>query len=170
VLLSDYCSAMPALAIDHAAFPCFDVAATHRFYTGVLGLRLVHAQSGPAPQWNAREYLLLAYALPDGGVIDFFSFDGIARAADDGLPKDLRHLALAVATREEVLAYKERLSKADIPFWIETHEGEDVHLYATDPNGVVLELLAVQDGSGARARDEAAAKGVLDKWLALRAD
>jgi catechol 2,3-dioxygenase-like lactoylglutathione lyase family enzyme len=156
-------------AIDHVAFPCFDVASTHRFYTEVLGATLRHAQSGPAAVWNSEAYLLLAYELPGGVVLDFFSFVGITKPAGDGLPKDLRHVGLALPTRADVASIKARIEQASIPFWLETHDVDDVHVYVTDPNGVVLEILARRDGVGARAHDPEASRVVLEAWLAKRA-
>ncbi len=156
-------------AIDHLAFPCFDVPATVRFYVEILGGTLRHAQSGPAPAWNAKEYLLLAVGLPGGVTVDFFSFDGIQRPAADGLPRDIRHVALRVATRADVLAVQERYEAAGVAFWTESHEGADLHLYAADPNGVVVEVLETADTITSRAPNPVAARAVIDAWLAARA-
>jgi catechol 2,3-dioxygenase-like lactoylglutathione lyase family enzyme len=155
-------------AIDHLAFPCFDVRATLRFYTELLGGVLRHAQSGPAIEWNAKEYLLIAIDLPGGVTVDFFTFDGIRRPESDGLPKDIRHVALAVGTRDEVMRFKARFEQAPVPFWTETHDVDDMHVYATDPNGVTVEILAVQDGQQSRKPDPQAANGVVDRWFATR--
>lgn len=156
-------------AIDHLAFPCFDIPATLRFYTDVLGGSLLHAQSGPAEAWKAKEYLLLAFELPGGVVLDFFSFDGIERPAGGGLPKDIWHVALSVGTRGDAMRLRERFERASVPFWIETHDVSDVHIYATDPNGVTLEILAIEDGVRARKNDSGEAKRVIDRWMSARA-
>jgi catechol 2,3-dioxygenase-like lactoylglutathione lyase family enzyme len=151
-------------AFDHLAFPCFDVAATYRFYTQVLGATVRHAQSGPASAWNAKEYLLVAFELPGGVVLDFFSFDGIERPVAT-LPKDVCHLALAVGSRDAVMRCKDRLTQATVPFWLETHEGDDVHVYATDPNGLTLEILADEDGVRSRVADAEKARRVVERWV-----
>jgi catechol 2,3-dioxygenase-like lactoylglutathione lyase family enzyme len=135
--------------IDHLAFPCFDVAGTTRFYTEVLGGRLRHTQSGPAPAWNAREYHLMVFELPGGIVVDFFWFEGIRRP-DEGLPKDIRHVALSVTSRDEVMLWKHRLEAAGESSWVETHSADDLHVYVTDPNGLTWEIVAVEDGSRSR--------------------
>jgi catechol 2,3-dioxygenase-like lactoylglutathione lyase family enzyme len=122
------------------------VAATTRFYTEVLGGRLRHTQSGPAPSWNAKEYRLMVFDLPGGIVVDFFWFEGIRRP-DEGLPKDIRHVALSVPSREEVMSWKHRLEAAGESFWIESHSADDVHVYVMDPNGLTWEIVAVEDGS-----------------------
>jgi catechol 2,3-dioxygenase-like lactoylglutathione lyase family enzyme len=156
------------LAIDHLAFPCFDVSGTHLFYTELLGGVLRHAQSGAAREWNANEYLLIGFELPGGAVIDFFTFDGIRKPASDGLPKDIRHIGLSVRTRAEVIRFLERFKAASVPFWTETHDVDDVHVYATDPNGVILEILAEEDSIRARRHDEDGAKMVVARWLKAR--
>jgi catechol 2,3-dioxygenase-like lactoylglutathione lyase family enzyme len=159
---------MPAFTFDHIALPCFDVVGTQRFYTEILECPLVYAQIGSAQAWNSHEFLLLAYRLPDGTVLDFFSYDGIRRPADDGLPKDIRHVAIAMAGRDEVAAYERRLKEASISFWTERHGVDDPHLYVTDPNGVVLEILAQEDGARRRSPDREGAQRTLDRWLAVR--
>jgi glyoxylase I family protein len=151
-------------ALDHLAFPCFDVAATSRFYTEILGATLRHAQSGPAEAWNAKEYLLLAFQLPGGITIDFFSFDGIQRP-ETSLPKDILHVALVVPTRAEVMRFQERFVKAEVPFWLETHDVDDVHVYLADPNGLTIEILAEQDGMQSRKNDPEEAKRVVERWM-----
>jgi glyoxylase I family protein len=155
-------------AIDHLAYPCFDVAATSRFYTDVLGGTLRHAQSGPAPEWKANEYLWMAFELPGGFVIDFFSFDGVKRPPAGALPKDICHVALSVGTREEVVRFKDRLASREVPFWLETHDVDDVHVYTTDPNGVTLEILANQDSVRRRNTSVQDAKRVVARWMATR--
>jgi len=159
---------MPAFKIDHIALPCFDVIATHRFYTQILECPLVHAQSGSAQAWDAHEFLLLAYGLPDGSTLDFFSYDGISRPADDGLPQDIRHIALAVPGRDDLAVLEDRLKQASVAFWTEVHSVDDRHLYVTDPNGVVLEILAEEDGARRRSPDRDGARRTLDRWLASR--
>jgi catechol 2,3-dioxygenase-like lactoylglutathione lyase family enzyme len=154
--------------IDHLALPCFDLAATHRFYSGIMRLPLVHAESGAAGAWGAGEYLLVAYGLRGGVAIDFFTFDGIVRPSADGLPKDIRHIALVVPTRAEVLAYKDRLAESSVAFWTESHESDDEHVYTTDPNGFVLEILSEEDSVSRRKREASDPESVLERWLLTR--
>ncbi len=125
--------------IDHVAHPSFDPGATHRFYAEVLGARLKAALGGESAQWNAR-YLLAAYEL-EGAELDFFTYDGMVRPQPDDLPPDIRHVGLAVASSEDLARVRARLDEHAAPYWTETHDGDDdLHLYATDPNGLVLEF------------------------------
>jgi glyoxylase I family protein len=125
--------------IDHVAHPSFDVAATHRFYTEVLGASLKAASSGDSPEWKAR-YLLAAYEL-EGAEIDFFSYEGIARPPADGLPREIRHAGIALPSQADVSRVRQRLDAQGAEYWIEHHDGpEDEHLYVPDPNGLVIEF------------------------------
>jgi len=156
-------------ALDHLAFPCFDVDGTVRFYTEVLGGDLRSARSGPAPSWNAKEYLLLVFELPGGVLLDFFSFDGIERPAGGSLPRDIWHVALAVKSRDEVLGLRDRLASAAVPLWMETHDVDDVHVYATDPNGITLEILSTTDSVRRQPAEPAEARQVVERWRRARA-
>lgn len=149
--------------IDHVAHPSFDTLATHRFWTKVMGCALVHAQSGTSEQWNAR-YLLTAYGLGAAGTIDFFEIDGVTRPPDDGLPKDVRHVAFAMGTREEVDEWEARLAEAGVEFWTEMHADGDPHVYVTDPNGLVVEISAAGDQL-AGTKPKKGVREVMDAWL-----
>ena len=60
----------PALrGIHHAAIICSDYARSKRFYTGLLGLRIVAEHHR-----EARDSWKLDLALPDGAQIELFSF------------------------------------------------------------------------------------------------
>ena len=82
--------------------------------------------------------------------------------------KDIWHVALSVGTRADVMRLKDRLEHAKTPFWVETHDVDDVHVYATDPNGVTLEVLAIEDSVRARKNDPVGAMRVVDRWVAAR--
>ncbi len=74
-----------------------------------------------------------------------------------------------VPTRADVAEWKERFARASVPTWIETRgEEDDLHVYATDPNGVVLEITAARDGVRARTFDAQGSRRVLDRWLEKR--
>lgn len=124
--------------IDHVAFPCFDVVATLRFWTEVMQLRVVDATVGESEPWGGR-FLHLCFATPEGGAVSFFGLAGLARPADDGLPEDIRHLALRLGSAAEVGAWKRRLEEHGVAVRVEDHGGY-ASLYFSDPNGLVVEL------------------------------
>ena len=150
-------------AIDHLAHASFDVAATHRFYTEVLGARLATAFDGDSPEWNAR-YLLAEYDL-HGARLDFFTYTGIGRPAPDGLPRDIRHVGITVPPAM-LAELRGRLESHAVEYWVEHHDGpDDVHLYVPDPNGLVLELSAARPPTRGRAD----AADVVRRWSAGQA-
>jgi glyoxylase I family protein len=145
--------------IDHIACPSFDAAATHRFYADVLGARLKSASVGDSAAWNAR-YLLAAYDL-EGAELDFFSFEGIVRPPPDGLPHDIRHVGIAVATAADVARVRERLDRHAVSYWVEQHDGDDEHLYVRDPNDLVIEFSV----TAAPYAERADAADVVRRWI-----
>ena len=147
--------------IGHVAHPAFDVAATHAFYTGVLGATLKAARSGDSSAWNAR-YLMLVYEL-HGVEIDFFTFAGIVRPDDGNLPRDIRHVGVTVASADELARVRERIASAGAEHWLEFHDGpDDEHVYVRDPNGLVLEFSLPEAPWPARADAAATLRAWLD--------
>ena len=130
---------MPRIAtrLNHVAYPTFDTPATVRFYTEVLGFRLVDAvqdQVGP------HRFLHTFFAMESGEIIAFFDVDGLEKSVPDSLPW-VRHLALSVDSVETLGAWKTRLAahgvKVSGPI---EHDGVWSSIYFSDPNGVTLEL------------------------------
>lgn len=147
--------------IDHLAFPSFDVAATYHFYTHVMGFRLTSAFAGTSPEWGNQRYLMATFALGSAHV-HFFAIAGMKRPRRDGLPKDIRHVALAVASRAALTAWKKRLDAHRVSYWVEDHDGAP-SLYFSDPNDVLFEVTAHRPE---RFDRRAAAQGlaVLRRW------
>ena len=146
--------------IDHIACPSFDADATHRFYTNVLGARLKRALTGDSAEWGAR-FLLAAYEI-EGAELDFFSFEGIVRPPPDGLPKDIRHVGIAVPSAAALATMRERLDRHAVSYWIELHDGdEDVHMYVQDPNDLVIEFSV----AAAAHAEPANAAEVVRQWI-----
>jgi catechol 2,3-dioxygenase-like lactoylglutathione lyase family enzyme len=154
----------PALRLDHVAFPTFDLAATDRFYCELLGLERVFAHAGRSAEWGDRDYAIASYATADGRVIDFFALGGVAQPAPDGLPADIRHVALAVESLDALDAWKRRLADARVAFAFDDHGGAHPSLYLTDPNGLVVEITCWLRRPGADAAARAA--DVVRAWSA----
>ena len=93
------------MRLHHVAIICTDYAASRRFYTEVLGLRVV------AEHYRAaRDSWKLDLALPDGTQIELFSFPNPPRRLTQPEAAGLRHLAFAVTS---VDAWKARLAPLD---------------------------------------------------------
>lgn len=130
-------SAAPALRLDglhHAAIICSDYAVSRRFYTEVLGLRVV-AENLRAE----RQSMKLELALPDGAQIELFSF--VAPPPRPSRPEacGLRHLAFSVADLDASLASLRAHGVAVEPVRTDEYTGRRFTFFA-DPDGLPLEL------------------------------
>jgi len=122
------------LRIHHAAIICSDYDVSKRFYTQVLGLRVL------AEHWRAeRRSWKLDLALPDGSQVELFSFED--RPARPSYPeaRGLRHLAFAVV---DVPAAKARLEAQGVAveaIRVDEYTGRRFTFFA-DPDELPLEL------------------------------
>lgn len=159
---------MPKIAssLNHVAYPTANTAETVRFYTEVMGFRLVHAVRSDADPENgsARPFLHTFFAMGSGEVIAFFDIAGLAPGAGDGMPPWVRHLALSVESRAAIADWKTYLeSKGLRVSGPVDHDGVWLSIYFGDPNGVTLELThqarALTDTDAAEAAAMVAAWG-----------
>lgn len=132
-----------ASGLNHVAYPTADTAATVRFYTDVMGFRLVDAVRGswePQPG-DARPFLHTFFAMGSGEIIAFFDLPGLEPRPADDMPPWVRHLALSVDSAETLAAWKARLQENGLrvtgPI---DHDGIWSSIYFGDPNGITLEL------------------------------
>ena len=122
------------LRIHHAAIICSDYEASKRFYTQVLGLRVI------AEHWReARRSWKLDLALPDGSQIELFSFED--RPARPSYPeaRGLRHLAFAVADVARAKAELEAQGVKVEAIRVDEYTGRRFTFFA-DPDELPLEL------------------------------
>jgi glyoxylase I family protein len=122
------------LRIHHAAIICSDYEASKRFYTQVLGLRVL------AEHWRAqRRSWKLDLALPDGSQVELFSFED--RPARPSYPeaRGLRHLAFAVADVARAKAELEGRGVAVEAIRVDEYTGRRFTFFA-DPDELPLEL------------------------------
>jgi catechol 2,3-dioxygenase-like lactoylglutathione lyase family enzyme len=138
-------STTPRIAshLNHVAYPTFDTAETIRFYTEVMGFRLVDAIRGETEPEGAgrRPFLHTFFAMESGEIVAFFEIEGLARPASDGVPRWVRHLALNVDSAETLAAWKERLERQGLRVTGPVnHDDTWFSIYFPDPNGVTLEL------------------------------
>jgi catechol 2,3-dioxygenase-like lactoylglutathione lyase family enzyme len=106
---------------------------------------------------------MAVYAIGDGRSIDFFTYEGIQRPPADDLPRDIRHVGLAIASREALNGWKRRLERHGVDYAIEDH-GDDEHVYFTDPNGVMFELTIEAETLGAREPAVEAGE-IVRRWI-----
>lgn len=120
--------------IHHAAIICSDYTKSKRFYTEVLGLRVL------AEHYRAeRDSYKLDLALPDGGQVELFSFS--APPARPSYPEacGLRHLAFSVVDVAQCKAQLEQAGVAVEIIRVDEYTGRRFVFFA-DPDGLPLEL------------------------------
>jgi glyoxylase I family protein len=122
------------LRIHHAAIICSDYARSRRFYTEVLGLRVL-AENLRAE----RESWKLDLALPDGSQIELFSFPEPPPRPSRPEAQGLRHLAFAVDDVNRCKADLEAQGVVVEDVRVDAYTGRRFVFFA-DPDGLPLEL------------------------------
>ncbi len=123
--------------LHHAAIICGDYDVSRRFYTEVLGLRVLAEHYR-----EARRSYKLDLALPDGGQIELFSFPDAPPRPSYPEARGLRHLAFAV---DDVDAFKSTLQAQGVavePVRVDEYTGRRYTFFA-DPDGLPLELYEI---------------------------
>ena len=129
--------------LNHVAYVTNDTAATYRFYTEVLGFKLVAAVRGDhdPESGTSKPHLHTFFAMRSGEVIAFFDIEGAEKPKRDKLPTWSRHLAMSVDSHEELTAWRQRLLDHGVQVTpVVDHGGVWFSIYFPDPNGVLLEL------------------------------
>lgn len=126
---------MNPLRIHHAAIICSDYPRSKRFYTEVLGLRVV-AETYRA----ARDSWKLDLALPDGAQIELFSFPGAPLRPSWPEAQGLRHLAFVVEDLDADVAALTAAGVVVEPVRVDELTGARFTFFV-DPDGLPLELV-----------------------------
>ena len=125
------------LGIHHVAVICSDYPRSRRFYTEVLGLRVI-AEHHRA----ARESWKLDLALPDGGQLELFSFPAPPERHSHPEACGARHICFAV---RDVAAAKRLLeAKGQVvePIRTDAYTGR-AFTFLPDPDGLPIELYEI---------------------------
>ena len=120
--------------IHHAAIICSDYGRSKRFYTEILGLKVL------AENYRLnRDSYKLDLALPDGSQIELFSFPDAPQRLSYPEARGLRHLAFVV---EDVGLCKQHLEAQGVEVEaIRTDEYTGMRfVFFADPDGLPLEL------------------------------
>lgn len=129
--------------LNHFAWRCRDAEETRHFYEDILGLPLAHvikADHVPSTGEYA-PYVHIFFEMGDGSYIAFFDLgDGAAAEPSPNTPAWVNHIALEVATREELLAAKARLEAEGLEVLGVTDHKIIESIYFFDPNGLRVEL------------------------------
>ncbi|HEY9109518.1 MAG TPA: VOC family protein [Roseateles sp.] len=120
--------------IHHAAVICSDYEVSKRFYTEVLGLRVVAEHYR-----ERRSSFKLDLALPDGSQIELFSFPDAPVRPSYPEAQGLRHLAFEVDDVAQCKAALESRGVAVEQMRTDEYTGRRFVFFA-DPDGLPLEL------------------------------
>ncbi|MET2896974.1 VOC family protein [Vibrio rotiferianus] len=121
-------------AIHHVAIICSDYPRSKRFYTEVLGLKVIAENYR-----EARDSYKLDLALPDGSQVELFSFPGAPNRPNFPEAQGLRHLAFLVDDVDQVKAYLESNDVEVEPIRIDEFTGK-AFTFFQDPDGLPLEV------------------------------
>lgn len=157
---------MKLRGLHHFAYRCRDAEETRAFYEDVLCLPLTHViKSDFVPSTGEYcPYVHIFFQLGDGSYIAFFDLgDNVAPLPSPNTPSWVNHLALEVATEEELHAFKRKLeaSGQEVLGITDHHIIESIYFF--DPNGIRLEIThkTASDAEMALAADDAHANLLL---------
>jgi catechol 2,3-dioxygenase-like lactoylglutathione lyase family enzyme len=140
------------MAFHHLAFATRDIKATHEFYTGAMGFRLVKAAVGPAGDRGFAKHLF--YDTGNGELMAFWDLHDPGLTADWspaiatglGLPIWTNHVAFHAEDRADLDRRRERWLAHGVDV-TEVDHGWCVSIYAADPNGIMVEFCATTDAA-----------------------
>ena len=147
------------MGFHHLALATRAIKATHEFYTAAMGFELVKVAVGPAGKRGFAKHLF--YDTGNGELIAFWDLHdpdlepdwSSAIATGLGLPPWTNHVAFHAADRAEIDRRRERWLAHGVDV-MEVDHGWCLSIYATDPNGILVEFCTTTDPSFAD-RDEA---------------
>lgn len=120
--------------IHHVAIIASDYQRSKRFYSEILGLKVV-----AEVYRQARDSWKLDLALPDGGQIELFSFPGAPARPSYPEAQGLRHLAFRTTNLDAAVQSLTAQGVACEPIRIDEYTGKRFTFFA-DPDDLPLEL------------------------------
>lgn len=132
--------------LHHAAFRCKDARETVDFYTGVLGLKFIHAMGEDKVPSTGQysPHIHIFFEMEDGSCIAFFECPvdkGEPSGRDPETPGWIQHFAFRVKDKETLLKAKADLEAKGISVIGPTnHDDFLLSIYFFDPSGHRLEL------------------------------
>ncbi|MFH0231211.1 VOC family protein [Vibrio diabolicus] len=120
--------------IHHVAIICSDYPRSKRFYTELLGLKVIAENYR-----EARDSYKLDLALPDGSQVELFSFPDSPERPSFPEAQGLRHLAFQVDDVEHVKEYLEAREIEVEPIRVDEFTGK-AFTFFKDPDGLPLEV------------------------------
>ena len=121
-------------AIHHVAIICSDYPRSKRFYTELLGLKVIAENYR-----KARDSYKLDLALPDGSQVELFSFPDAPERPSFPEAQGLRHLAFQVDDVEHIKEYLEAREIEVEPIRVDEFTGK-AFTFFQDPDGLPPEI------------------------------
>ncbi len=133
------------MGFHHLALATRDIKATHEFYTAAMGFELVKVAVGPAGKRGFAKHLF--YDTGNGELIAFWDLHdpdftedwSPAIATGLGLPPWTNHVAFQAVDRADIDRRRERWLAHGVDV-MEVDHGWCLSIYATDPNGILVEF------------------------------
>jgi catechol 2,3-dioxygenase-like lactoylglutathione lyase family enzyme len=147
------------MAFHHVAVAARDLAESHRFYSEAMGFTLAKVVAAKTPEGGWAKHVF--YDAGDGELFAVWDLHdeslgdwGAGLSTGAGLPTWVNHLAFAARDRAQLEASKRRwlAHGCDVA---EVDHGWCVSIYATDPNGTMVEWCLTTRPLGAEDRAEA---------------
>jgi catechol 2,3-dioxygenase-like lactoylglutathione lyase family enzyme len=152
-----------AMAFHHVAFATRNLAATHLFYSDVMGFTLVKVVTAPTPEgsgWAKHAF----YDTGNGEMIAFWDIHDQALEAGSwtgdpngplGLPAWVNHVAFDAPDLEDLAARRQRWQE-HARHVMEIDHGFCTSIYTTDPNRILVEFCCTTRAFSPDERREAA--------------
>ncbi|MCZ2368126.1 VOC family protein [Vibrio diabolicus] len=121
-------------AIHHVAIICSDYPRSKRFYTELLGLKVIAENYR-----EARDSYKLDLALSDGSQVELFSFPDAPERPSFPEAQGLRHFAFQVDDVEHIKEYLEAREIEVEPIRVDEFTGK-AFTFFQDPDGLPLEV------------------------------
>lgn len=154
--------------IHHVAYRCKDAKETVDWYKKNLNMdyTLAFAENHVPSTHEPDPYMHIFLDAGMGNVLAFFELPTKPEMGrDENTPAWVQHLALKVADRDTLIAYKEHLEKNGVEVLGVTDHSVFHSIYFFDPNGHRIEL-AYDDPEAAAMAEKAAAvkEEMLEEW------
>lgn len=153
--------------IHHAAYRCKDAAETVEWYGRVLGMEYTTAfAEDTVPSTGEPDpYMHVFLDAGGGNVLAFFELPTRPQMGrDENTPKWVQHIALKVASVEDLLAAKAHIEGEGVEVLGPTHHGIFKSIYFFDPNGHRIELAADIGTEDQYAELKRVAAPMLEEW------
>lgn len=153
--------------IHHVAYRCIDAKQTVEWYQKYLhmGFILAIAEDNVPSTGAPDPYMHIFLDAGQGNVLAFFELPTQpAMGRDENTPKWVQHLALQIASMDELLAAKARLEADGIEVIGPTNHTIFKSIYFFDPNGHRLELACNTGTPDMMAKLDAVKWDMLEEW------